>query len=388
MSLLTFDSVAPGWEPVRDAFLEGFEKGEEHGAQVAVYHRGRCVVDLVGGWQDKDHTVAYGDDALQVVFSTTKGITSIAVAMCVEQGLLDYSEKVAAYWPEFAANGKEHITVAQLLSHRGGLYTVDGPITLDEALNWHTVTERLAVTAPRFPVDSAHGYHAITFGWLAGELVRRVTGKSLGTFVRDHIVSPLGAEFHIGLPEHLEPRVARLLAHPIPKFPPDIARIMMERSAPGTRGAEALSVNGAFGQGAFNKPEVHRAEIPGANGIGNARSLARIYAATLGEVDGVRLIGDDVRIRATTNNTPDGEMDLVLISETVFAMGFMLHCDRSKFSGPGAFGHNGAGGSVSFADPNRDMGFSYVMNTMMTVYDEDPRRSRLVTAAARCADAV
>ena len=388
MSPLTVDIVAPGWEPVRDAFLEGFDKGEEHGAQVAVYHRGSCVVDLTGGWQDKDHTVPYGPDALQVVFSTTKGITSIAVAMCVEQGLLDYSEKVATYWPEFAAQGKGDITVAQLLSHRGGLYTVDGPITLEEALDWGTVTQRLSVTAPRFPVDSGHGYHAITFGWLAGELVRRVTGKSLGTFVRDHIVAPLGAEFHIGLPEHLEPRVARLLAHPIPKFPPDIARIMMERSAPGTRGAEALGLNGAFGQGAFNKPEVHRAEIPGANGIGNARSLARIYAATLGEVDGVRLLGDDALARATVNNTPEGEMDMVLISETVFAMGFMLHCDRSKFSGPGAFGHNGAGGSVSFADPARSMGFSYVMNTMMTVYDEDPRRSRLVTAAARCADAV
>ncbi len=386
MSPLTVNRVAAGWEPVRDAFLEGFEKGEEHGAQVAVYHRGSCVVDLVGGWQDKDHTVPYGEDALQVVFSTTKGITSIAVAMCVEEGLLDYAEKVATYWPEFAAHGKGDITVAQLLSHRGGLYTVDGPITLEEALHWDTVIERLAATAPRFPVDSAHGYHAITFGWLAGELVRRVTGKSIGAFVRDHIATPLNAEFHIGLPEQLEPRVARLLAHPIPKFPPDIAKIMMERSAPGTRGAEALSVNGAFGQGAFNKPEVHRAEIPGANGIGNARSLARIYAATLGDVDGVRLIGDAVRTRATTNNTPDGEMDLVLVSETVFAMGFMLHCERSNFSGPGAFGHNGAGGSVSFADPHRDMGFSYVMNTMMTVYDEDPRRSRLVTAAARCAD--
>lgn len=386
--MLTINRVVPGWEPVRDAFIEGFNKGEEHGAQVAVYHHGRCVVDLVGGWKDKDHTEPYGEDALQVVFSTTKGITSLAVAMCVEQGLLSYSEKVATYWPEFAVHGKGDITVAQLLSHRAGLYTVDGPIALEEALHWDTVTRRLANTAPRFEVDSTHGYHAITFGWLAGELVRRVTGKSLGTFVRDHITMPLGAEFHIGLPEELEHRVARLLAHPLPKFPPEIARIMMERSAPGTKGAEALSLNGAFGQGAFNKPEVHRAEIPGANGIGNARALARIYAATVGEVDGVRLIGEDIRRIATTSNTPIGEMDVVLISATDFAMGFMLHCERSLFSGPQAFGHNGAGGSVSFADPQRNMGFSYVMNTMMTVYDEDPRRSRLVGAATACADSV
>jgi CubicO group peptidase (beta-lactamase class C family) len=386
--MLTVNRVVPGWETVRDAFVEGFNNGEEHGAQVAVYHRGECVVDVVGGWKDKEHTQPYGEDALQVVFSTTKGIASLAVAMCVEEGLLDYSATVATYWPEFAAKGKENITVAQLLSHRAGLYTVDGPITLEEALHWDTVTQRLANTAPRFDVNSTHGYHAITFGWLAGELVRRVTGKSLGTFVRDHITSPLDADFFIGLPEELEPRVARLLAHPIPKFPPDIARIMMERSAPGTKGAEALGLNGAFGPGAFNKPEVHRAEIPGANGIGNARSLARIYAATVGEVDGVRLIGEDVRRQATTSNTPAGEMDVVLISETVFAMGFMLHCDRSLFSGEGAFGHNGAGGSVSFADPHRNMGFSYVMNTMMTVYDEDPRRSRLIRAATACADSV
>ena len=387
MSLLTVDKVASGWEPVRAAFLEGFEKNEEHGAGVAVYHRGQCVVDLMGGWRDKDHTVPYGTDALQVVFSTTKGITSIAVAICVERGLLDYDEKVATYWPEFADKEKGDITVAQLLSHRAGLYTVDGDITLEEALDWGTVTTRLAATAPRFPVDSTHGYHAITFGWLAGELVRRVSGKSIGQFVRDEIASPLNAEFHIGLPEDLEPRVARLMAHPIPKFTPEVAKLMMERSAPGTKGAEALGLNGAFGNGVFNKPEVHRAMIPGANGIGNARSLARIYAATVGEVDGVRILGEETRSRATVSNTPKGEMDQVLISETDFAMGFMVHCPRTPFSGPTSFGHDGAGGSSSFADPSREMGFSYVMNTMMTVADSDPRRERLIAAAVQSADA-
>ncbi len=387
MSLLTVDKVASGWEPVRAAFLEGFEKNEEHGAGVAVYHRGQCVVDLMGGWRDKDHTVPYGTDALQVVFSTTKGITSIAVAICVERGLLDYNETVATYWPEFAEKGKSDVTVAQLLSHRAGLYTVDGDITLEEALDWDTVTGRLAATAPRFEVDSTHGYHALTFGWLAGELVRRVTGKSMGHFVRDEIVLPLGAEFHIGLPEELEPRVARLMAHPIPKFTPEVAKLMMERSAPGTKGAEALGLNGAFGNGVFNKPEVHRAMIPGANGIGNARSLARIYAATVGEVDGVRILGEDTRSRATVSNTPKGEMDQVLISETDFAMGFMVHCPRTPFSGPTSFGHDGAGGSSSFADPSRELGFSYVMNTMMTVADSDPRRERLIAAAVQSADA-
>jgi CubicO group peptidase (beta-lactamase class C family) len=387
MSILTVDTVAPGWGPVRDAFLRGFENGEEHGAAVSVYHHGECVVDLMGGWRDREHTIAYGPDTLQVVFSTTKGIASIAVAMCVERGLLNYSEKVSTYWPEFGAHGKENMTVAQLLSHRGGLYTVDGDITLDEALQWDIITQRLANTAPLFPIDSAHGYHALTFGWLAGELVRRVTGQSIGDFVRTNIAEPLNAEFHIGLPAEKSSRVARLMAHPLPKFPPDQAKIMFERGGPGTKGERALGLNGAFGPGAFNKPEVHAAQIPGANGIGNARSLARIYAATVSDVNGVRLLGDDVRNIATTNNTPAGEQDQVLISDTQFAMGFMVHCDRSNFSGPGGFGHNGAGGSVAFAHPGRNMGFSYVMNTMMTVFDEDPRRARLIAAASQCADA-
>ena len=386
MSVLTVDNVAPGWEPVRDAFVLGFENGQDHGAQVAVYHRGECVVDLVGGWRDRDHTVPYGPDTLQLVFSTTKGIASIAVAMCAERGLIDYAEKVSTYWPEFAQKGKGDITVTQLLSHRGGLYTVEGDITLEEALDWDTVTSRLAETAPLFEPDSTHGYHALTFGWLAGELVRRVTGQDIGGFVRDNIVSPLGAEFHIGLPESKEPRVARLMAHPIPKFPPDVAKVMFERSGPGTRGAAALGLNGAFGQGVFNKPEVHRAQVPGANGIGDARSLARIYAATVGDVDGVRLLQPATVSRASTSNTPAGEMDVVLIDETVFAMGFMLHRPGSPFSGPGAFGHNGAGGSVAFADPVRTMGFAYAMNTMMTVEGSDPRRDRLISAAVRCAD--
>lgn len=211
---------------------------------------------------------------------------------------------------------------------------------------------------------------------------------SLGAFVRSHIVEPLGVEFHIGLPEELEPRVARLMAHPIPKFPPDVAKVMMERSGPGTRGAAALGLNGAFGPGAFNLPAVHQAEIPGANGIGNARSLARIYSATVSTVDGIRLLGDEARDRARTSNTPQGELDSVLIDETDFGMGFMVHSPYTEYSGPSSFGHNGAGGSVAFAEVRRELAFAYVMNTMMTVADGDPRRNRLTAAASLCADSV
>jgi CubicO group peptidase (beta-lactamase class C family) len=384
---ITHEVVEPGWEPVRDALAEGLASGEDRGAGVAVFHRGRLVVDVTGGWRDKDATVPYGPDSLQVVFSTTKGITATAVAMCVERGLLDYDEKVAAYWPEFAARGKQDITVGQVMSHRAGLYTIGAPVSLEECLDWDLVTARLADETPRFEPGSTHGYHAITYGWLAGELVRRVTGRSIGTFVQDEIAGPLGVEFHIGLPAEKQDRVARLMAHPLPSFPPDIARIMLERGGPGTLGDIALSVSGAFPPGTFNKPEVHRAEVPGAAGIADARAIATIYTALLGEVNGVRLLGPATRDLAATSVTPEGEEDLVLKTMSTFAMGFMTHSARTPYTGPTSFGHDGAGGSFGFCQPSRGLAMGYVMNTMMTVFDHDPRRSRLFEAAARCADA-
>ena len=384
---LTVDHVAPGWEPVREAFVGNLESGLDRGAGVAVVHRGRCVVDLMGGHRDKVGEVPYGPDVLQLVFSTTKGIVSIALAMCVQRGLLSYRDRVADHWPEFAAHGKGDITVAELLAHRGGLYTVEGSITLNEVLEWDVITARLADTPPLFPPGSAHGYQALTFGWLAGEVLRRVSGRGVGEFVRTEIAEPLGVEMWIGLPEELQPRVAHLMAHPLPSFPPEIARIMNDRGGPGSLGEKAASLNGAFGNGAFNRPEVRAAEIPGANGITNARSLATIYAATLDEVNGVRLLDDETLADAVVSETPEGEIDLVLKEATVFGKGFMLASARTPYSGPGCFGHDGAGGSCAFADPRRTMGFAYVMNTMLTSYEPDPRRKALIEAAARCADA-
>ena len=385
--MLTVDFVAPGWEHVRDTFVSNLASGMDRGAGVAVVHRGKVVVDLMGGHRDKVGDVPYGPDTLQVVFSTTKGITALAVAMCVERGLLDYDRTVATYWPEFAAHGKGNITVAQLMSHRAGLYTVDGPITLAEALDWDTVTSRLAATAPLFEPGSTHGYHALTYGWLGGELVRRVTGMSIGEFVQRNIVAPLGVELWIGLPVEHEHRVAHLMAHPLPVFPPEIAKFMLDHGGPGSLGEKALSLNGAFGQGAFNRPDVHAAQIPGANAITNARALATIYAATIGEVNGVRLISEETRRIATTSETPDGEIDRILGHPTVFAKGWMLDSSRNNYGGPGGFGHDGAGGSVACAVPSRELAVSYVMNTMLTSYDGDPRRESCINAAVRCADA-
>ncbi len=385
--------VAPGWEKVREAFVGNFA-GEEVGAAVAVYHRGRKVVDLWGGSFDAEGSRDYSEDTLQLVFSTTKGITAIAVAMCVERGLLSYDEKVSTYWPEFAAQGKGDATVAQLLSHQCGLYTVDGDISLSEALDWSTVTARLAATAPRWPIGSAHGYHALTYGWLAGELVRRVdpAGRSLGTFVQQEIVAKVGAELWIGLPEEHEPRVSPMIgglnAMNDDSIDPAVKAMMEQFMGPNSPGGQALSLNGAFGvDGAFNRRDVHAAEIPAANAITNARSLARIYAATIGEVDGVRLLTSSTVDRARTKVTPDNEPDVCLIMPTTFGMGFMVHGMFSLFGGPGSFGHPGAGGSVAFALPESELSVAYVMNKMATNLANDVRAQVLANSAVECAAA-
>jgi CubicO group peptidase (beta-lactamase class C family) len=384
--------VAPGWEGVHDAFSTNLQSGEEVGCAAAVYHRGEKVVDLWGGTFDEAETQAYTDDTLQLVFSTTKGIAAIAVAICVERGLLDYDAAVATYWPEFAAAGKGDATVAQLLSHQCGLYTVDGDITLAEALDWDTITARLAATAPRWEIGTAHGYHALTYGWLAGELVRRVDGRSIGQFVQDEISGPLGAEMWIGLPEEHESRVSPMIGGINPGaaegMDPAVKAMLEQFMGPDSPAGQALSLNGAFaGDGTFNRRDVHAAMIPAANGIGNARSLARIYAATIGEVDGVRLVGQDIVDRARSTVTPEGEGDRCLIMPTTFGMGFMTHGPFSMYTGPGSYGHPGAGGSVAFAHPEKGIAVAYVMNKMATNLANDVRAQRIADAASAAAAA-
>ena len=392
-------SVAAGWESVREVFANNFGTTEEVGAGVAVYHRGAKVVDLHGGTFDVAGTKPYDADTLQLVFSTTKGITAIALAMCVDRGLLDYAAPVAQYWPEFKAQGKSDATVAQLISHQCGLYTVDGPITLTEALDWDTVTARLADTAPRWPIGTNHGYHALSYGWLAGELVRRVdpAQRGLGTFVQEEIVRPLGAELWIGLPEALESRVSPMIGAPRQTDPAVLAMIE-QFMGPNSPAGQALSLNGAFGDigrdpddgepMAFNTRAVHAAEVPAANCITNAGSLAKIYAATLGPVDGVQLISDGVRDIARTKVTPDGENDYCLMMPTTFGMGFMVHGGFSAYAGPGSYGHPGAGGSVAFAQPERQLAFGYVMNQMTGNLAGDLRAQACIDAAAKVADSL
>jgi len=336
---------------------------------------------------------------LQLVFSTTKGVVATAVAMCVERGHFRYDDPVAHVWPAFAEAGKADVTIEQLLSHQAGLYTVDGELAFEHVLNWNEMCSRLAATAPRFEPGSQHGYHALTFGWLAGELVRRADGRNIGRFVAEEIAAPLGAEIYIGLPEELESRVAPVntgwakTVTDSGEAPPASKAGKFATPLPADLPlTQALTLNGAMNvKGGFNRRDLHAAEVPGANGITNARSMATMYAATMGEVtvggDRVRLVAPETIELATRARTPL-RRDAVLIVNSRFAAGYMLNGDANAFPGDACYGHPGAGGSVSFADPSREIAFSYVMNRMTDALLGDPRASRLVEATTRVADAL
>jgi len=391
--------VADGWGAVRDAFASNLDSREDIGAGVAVFHRGKLVVDLTGGWRDNAGTIPYTPDTLQLVFSTTKGVVATAVAMCVERGHFRYDDPVAHVWPGVAEAGKADVTIEQLLSHQAGLYTVDGELAFEHVLDWNEMCSRLAATAPRFEPGSQHGYHALTFGWLAGELVRRADGRNIGRFVAEEIAAPLGAEIYIGLPEELESRVAPVntgwakTVTDSGEAPPASKAGKFATPLPADLPlTQALTLNGAMNvKGGFNRRDLHAAEVPGANGITNARSMATMYAATMGEVtvggDRVRLVAPETIELATRARTPL-RRDAVLIVNSRFAAGYMLNGDANAFPGDACYGHPGAGGSVSFADPSREIAFSYVMNRMTDALLGDPRASRLVEATTRVADAL
>ncbi len=375
-------TVDEGFGKVADAFRRNFDEHGELGAAFALYVDGVPRVDIWAGTADRTSGRAWAADTLQLVFSTTKGAAAICIARLVEAGKLSYDEPVATYWPEFGAAGKEAITVGQMMSHQAAVPYVDAPLTFEEVMAVEPVVHALEAQAPVWKLGTGHGYHALTYGWLAGELVRRVDGRSLGRYFADEVAGPLGLEFWIGLPESEEPRVSRLEAVPLPTDPAILA-MMMAVMGPGTTGFKTLFMNGVLmgfdpTDNPFNTRAVHATEMPAANGITTARSLARMYAATVGEVDGVRLIGDDV-MRAASAEVVNGP-DKSLIVRTRFGYGFMLNDPIVQLLSEGCFGHAGAGGSLGYADPAAKVGYGYVMNQMGGNIAGDPRTISLNAA--------
>ncbi len=378
--------VDEGFGAIAEAFEHNFAEHGELGAAFCLYVDGHKRVDIWGGVADPETGRAYDSQSLQLVFSTTKGAAATCVAHLVEAGKLSYDDTVASHWPEFAAGGKGDLTVRQLLSHQGGLVAVDVELTFDQLLAVEPVVTALAAQEPLWEPGTGHGYHALTFGWLAGELVRRVDGRTLGSYFSDEIATPLGLDFWIGLPEEHESRVAPLASAPPPTTMEEI-QAMLAIMGPGTFGYRALTMDGALavaaaGGNSFNTRAVHATEMPAANGITNAASLARMYAATIGEVDGVRLLNsatiDDARSEVV--NGPD----LSLVVESRFGCGYMLHSELTPLIQDGSFGHAGAGGSLGFANPELGIAYGYVMNQMGGGLAGDPRTIALNAAVEAC----
>lgn len=369
----------PGFEGVAAAFRANFAERGDIGAACCVYVEGTPVVDVWAGLADPTAPAEWMADTLQLVFSTTKGATAIVANLLAERGELDLDAPVASYWPEFATNGKADIPVRWVLAHRAGLVTVDGTLTLDQVLAWDPVVAAIAAQAPNWAPGSAHGYHVRTYGWIIGEVVRRVTGRTLGEVFASEVASPLGLDFWIGLPATEESRVSRTVP-PAPAADPDTQRAIDELLGGDSLLARALSgPSRLFAyDDMWNTHQLHAAELPSSNGIATARAVARMYAATIGEVDGARLLRDDTLAAATIVRS-DGP-DRVLGMPMRFGSGFMLAPVLVPGCGPAAFGHAGAGGSLGLADPGPGLAFGYVMNAMQIGLTPDRRAESLVRA--------
>ncbi|MGQ4373838.1 serine hydrolase domain-containing protein [Streptomyces sp. SAS_267] len=380
--------VEAGFEPVREAFEANFSQHGDIGAAVCLYQHGRPVVDLWGGIADPDTGRPWTRDTLQLVYSATKGATATAAHILAQRGTLDLDAPVAKYWPEFAANGKADIPVRWLLSHQAGLIALDQPVPLDEALAWHPMAAALAAQRPLWTPGTAHGYHGRTWGWLVGEVLRRVSGRTPGRFFADEIAAPLELDFFIGLPADERDRVSRMVyqrpAVDLTTVPAESVPEELREQVAAWRDPESFS-NRAYAVTDpaaidFDSPAVQAAELPASNGIGTARGLARMYAALIGEVDGASLLTPETLESATKEQA--GGKDQVMLIPSRFSSGYMLPTEANPMTGPSAFGHTGRGGSLGFADLGHGIAFGYVMNNIIGGAD-DVRAASLVDAVGR-----
>ena len=401
------NGVEQGWGKVADVFRANFDGNPgEVGAACSVYLDGRPVVDLWGGLADRAANRPWAADTVVQVASTTKGATAICAHLLAQRGQLDLDAPVAEHWPEFAAAGKADIPVRWLLSHQAGLPIVDGPLTFEQACAWDPVIRALEAQPPLWQPGTMHGYHAVTYGFLVGEVVRRITGRTLGTFFAEEVAAPLGLSAWIGMPESAEPRLARV-ENAAPFSATDLIAGMVEATGldadtvtawvesmwtPDAVQLRAGMLGGALdpATGYFSTRAWRAAEFPAANMIADARSLARMYAATVSEVDGVRLLSPETVARATEVQTdrtrmyglPPG-LDVPADRSFWVALGFGRSCPPMPMVGPGSFGHPGSGGSIGFADPDARVGFGYVTNHWYFPPD-DPRAAGLAAAVRAC----
>jgi CubicO group peptidase (beta-lactamase class C family) len=370
-------TCAPEFARVRETLAKNLDDDLETGVSVAVVLDGEPVVDLWGGHADAARSQPWKRDTIVNLYSTTKGPTAVCAHVLADRGELDLDAPVATYWPEFAAKGKETLPVRWLLSHQAGLSGLEEPRTNPDFYDWDLITSALAAQEPWWEPGTKSGYHAMTYGFLVGEVVRRISGRSLGTFFRDEVAGPLGLDLHIGLADEHHARVSDLIPPPPGRDSAgavgnlnDIARRTMSNPPPERSGRFPA-----------NTAEWRRAEIPAANGHGNARSIARLYAplARGGELDGVRILSAQAIERAATPQVAG--RDLVLGVGTTWGLGFVINGPSTLYGPePTTFGHSGYGGSFGFADRTRRLSMGYAMNRMGANLVGDPRTLSLIAA--------
>ncbi len=375
--------VAPGFEAAREAFAENFHRVgpyREVGAALAAYRRGRRVVDLWGGWADAARTRPWTANTLVNVWSATKGATATALAVLVDRGLIDYADPVARVWPAFAQAGKAETTVGQILSHQAGLPGFVEATTVEDQLDFAGCVGKLERQAPAWTPGALTSYHAMTYGWLAGEIIRRVSGQTPGVYLAEAVTGPLGADIFVGLPETLETRVAQILP---PRQAPDMSALDISQVA-------LMAVtNPGQDPAAPNTRAWRAAEIPAANGQASARGLARLYAALVGggALEGARILSAGAIDRMTAPAAPPGRRDLFLGFTDCWGMGVALNSPGIYGPNPLAFGHSGWGGSFGCADPDAGVAIGYVCNQMGPELVGDPRTRSLCEAVIGAAGA-
>ena len=370
-------TVAPAFESIR-AVYQALWQDIEVGSALCVYYKGEKVIDLWGGYTDREATSPWQANTLVNVYSTTKGLATAAIAGLVSEGKLAFEKPVADYWPEFAAKGKANITVAQLLSHQAGLCGVDQTLQVSDLYDWEKMIHLLEEQAPYWTPGTSSGYHAVTWGYFPGELVRRITGKTLGEYFKTTIAEPLGADFHIGLADTEFDRCATLIgpnrARKQPPQSPDQAPVKPTKLFV----KSLLNPSISPFRDACSKPW-RNAELAASNGHGTAESIAKVYAAMAngGQLGNVRIMSE-AALAATCAPEVETNVDLVTGGVVRRSRGFILNTENAYGPEMTAFGHAGAGGSLGFADPVANLGFGYVMNQMQPDTAKKPRSKQLV----------
>ncbi len=370
------------FEALRDAFAALFDEPQERGMALCVQVGGETVVDLWAGVADKEGQQAWHSDTILNLFSCTKTFTAVTALQLVGEGKLELDAPVARYWPEFAAAGKDKITLRHLLSHQAGLPALREMLPAEALYDWHAMTTALAAEQPWWPLGEGHGYAPITYCWLVGEVLRRVEGRGPGESIVARTAKPLGLDFHVGLADEEFDRVA-IISRGKGNFGDAAAQRLLKTmmSEPAAMSTRAFT-NPPSIMTSTNKPEWRRMQQPAANGHGNARSLAGFYSGLL---DG-QLLESELLAELTREHAV-GE-DKTLLTRTRFGLGCMLDqpevANATYGMGPRAFGHPGAGGSIGFADPDRDVAFGFVTNNLGPFVLMDPRAQKLARLLADC----